>query len=57
MGLSFSGYFAGKALTSFNLLIFAGTFIMQWLMGLVIDIVKGMGHTEIFALNQLFQFS
>jgi hypothetical protein len=54
VGLSFSGYSAGKALTSFNLLIFAGTFIMQWLMGLVIDIVKGMGHTEIFAFKSAF---
>jgi len=54
VGLSFSGYSAGKALTSFNLLIFAGTFIMQWLMGLVIDIVKGKGHTEIFAFKSAF---
>jgi predicted MFS family arabinose efflux permease len=54
VGLSFSGYSAGKALTSFNLLIFAGTFIMQWLMGLVIDIVKGIGHTEIFAFKSAF---
>ena len=54
VGLSFPGHSAGKALTSFNLLIFAGTFIMQWLMGLVIDIVKGMGHTEIFAFKSAF---
>ena len=27
---------------------------MQWLMGLVIDIVKGMGHTEIFAFKSAF---
>ena len=50
----FLGYSAGKALTSFNLLIFAGTFVMQWLMGFVIDIVKSMGHSEIFAFKSAF---
>ena len=54
VGLSFSGHSAGKALTSFNLLIFAGTFVMQWLMGFVIDIVKSFGHSEIFAFKSAF---
>ena len=54
VGLAFSGYSAGKALTSFNLLIFAGTFIMQWLMGFVIDMVKSIGHSEIFAFKSAF---
>ena len=54
VGLSFSGYSAGKALTSFNLLIFAGTFVMQWLMGFVIDTVKSLGHSEIFAFKLSF---
>ena len=54
VGLSFSGHSAGKALTSFNLLIFAGTFVMQWLMGFVIDIVKSLGHSEIFAFKSAF---
>ena len=54
VGLSFAGHSAGKALTSFNLLIFAGTFVMQWLMGFVIDIVKGLGHSEIFAFKSAF---
>ena len=54
VGLSFAGHSAGKALTSFNLLIFAGTFVMQWLMGFVIDIVKTLGHSEIFAFKSAF---
>ena len=54
VGLSFAGHSAGKALTSFNLLIFAGTFVMQWLMGFVIDIVKSLGHPEIFAFKSAF---
>ena len=54
VGLAFSGYSAGKALTSFNLLIFAGTFIMQWLMGFVIDITKSYGYSEITAFKSSF---
>ena len=54
VGLAFSGYSAGKALTSFNLLIFAGTFIMQWLTGFVIDITKSYGYSEITAFKSSF---
>ena len=54
VGLAFSGYSAGKALTSFNLLIFAGTFIMQWLMGFIIDITKSFGYSEITAFKSAF---
>ena len=54
--LSFQSYLAGKALTSFNLLIFLGTFIMQWFMGLVIDLVKNFGYTEIIAFKTAFSF-
>jgi len=54
VGLSFPSYLAGKALTSFNLLIFLGTFIMQWLMGLVIDFIKNYGYSEIFGFRSAF---
>ena len=54
VGLSFPSYLAGKALTSFNLLIFLGTFIMQWIMGLVIDFVKNFGYTEIIGFKSAF---
>ena len=56
LGLSFQSHLAGKALTSFNLLIFLGTFIMQWVMGLVIDLVKNYGYTEIIGFNAAFSF-
>ena len=56
VGLSFSSHLAGKALTSFNLLIFLGTFIMQWVMGLVIDLVKTFGYTEIIGFKAAFSF-
>jgi hypothetical protein len=54
VGLSFQSHLAGKALTSFNLLIFLGTFIMQWVMGLVIDLVKNSGFTEIIGFKAAF---
>ena len=54
VGLSFPSNLAGKALTSFNLLIFLGTFIMQWLMGLVIDLVKNLGYSEILGFKSAF---
>ena len=56
VGLSFGSHLAGKALTSFNLLIFLGTFIMQWVMGLVIDLVKTFGYTEIIGFKAAFSF-
>ena len=54
VGLSFPSYLAGKALTSFNLLIFSGTFLMQWLIGFVIDYVKMQGHSEILGFKVAF---
>ena len=54
VGLSFPSNLAGKALTSFNLLIFLGTFIMQWLMGLVIDLIKNSGYSEILGFRSAF---
>ena len=56
VGLSFASHLAGKALTSFNLLIFPGTFIMQWVMGLVIDLVKTFGYSEIIGFKAAFSF-
>ena len=53
VALSFPTSLAGKSLTSFNLLIFVGTFIMQWGIGLIIDLSKFFGKEEI----QSFQIS
>jgi len=47
VALSFPTSLAGKSLTSFNLLIFVGTFIMQWGIGLVIDLCQSLGKGEI----------
>ncbi len=53
VAMRFPTSLAGKSLTSFNLLIFLGTFIMQWGIGLVIDLCKFFGNSEI----QSFQIS
>jgi len=47
VALSFPTSLAGKSLTSFNLLIFVGTFIMQWGIGLIIDFCKFLGKEEV----------
>ena len=47
VALSFPTSLAGKSLTSFNLLIFVGTFLMQWGIGLVIDLCQFLGKEEI----------
>ena len=54
VGLSFPSYLAGKALTSFNLLIFSGTFIIQWLIGFIIDYVKTLGYSEVLGFKVAF---
>ena len=38
VGMAFSVSNAGKALTSYNLLIFIGAFFLQWIIGLIIDL-------------------
>ncbi len=53
VAMSFSTSLAGKSLTSFNLLIFLGTFIMQWGIGLIIDLSQYFGKGVI----QSFQIS
>ena len=53
VALSFPTSLAGKSLTSFNLLIFVGTFIMQWGIGLVIDLSQYLGK----GVTQSFQIS
>ena len=53
VALSFPTSLAGKSLTSFNLLIFVGTFVMQWGIGLIIDLSQYLGKSEI----QSFQIS
>ena len=54
VALSFPTYLAGKSFTSFNLLIFVGTFIMQWGIGLIIDLSQFLGNGEILSFQISF---
>ena len=47
VALSFPRNLAGKSLTSFNVLLFSGTFFTQWGIGLVIDYCKYLGFEQI----------
>ena len=47
VAMKFPTNLAGKSLTSFNLLIFVGTFIVQWSIGLLIDISRNYGFDEV----------
>ncbi|MDA9609181.1 MFS transporter [Candidatus Pelagibacter sp.] len=56
VGMAFSISNAGKALTSFNLLIFIGAFFIQWIIGLIIDAGINFNLSEInsFKLAMIF---
>jgi hypothetical protein len=53
VGMAFSLSNAGKALTSFNLLLFIGAFVLQWIIGVIIDLTMNLGFSEILG----FRFS
>jgi len=54
VALSFPTSLAGKSLTSFNLLIFVGTFLMQWGIGLIIDLCQFLGKEEVISFKISF---
>ncbi|MDA9662384.1 MFS transporter [Candidatus Pelagibacter sp.] len=65
VGMAFSLSNAGKALTSFNLLLFIGAFALQWIIGVIIDLTMNLGFSEIsgfrfamvfFLLTSLFSY-
>ena len=58
VGMAFSLSNAGKALTSFNLLLFIGAFALQWIIGVIIDLTINLGFSEVlgFKLAMMFFF-
>jgi MFS family permease len=50
VGMAFSPALAGRALSAYNLVIFAGVFVMQWGIGLLIDgfLAAGLGAVASF---------
>ena len=51
VGMAFSLSNAGKALTSFNLLLFIGAFVLQWIIGVIIDLTMNLGFSEILGFR------
>jgi len=51
VGMAFSLSNAGKALTSFNLLLFIGAFALQWIIGIIIDLTMNLGFSEILGFR------
>ena len=54
IGMAFAPELAGRALSAFNLVIFAGVFVVQWGIGLLIDGFKALGWAEIAAFQGAF---
>jgi hypothetical protein len=46
VGMAFPPALAGRALSAYNLVIFAGVFVVQWGVGLLIDGFQALGLTE-----------
>jgi predicted MFS family arabinose efflux permease len=49
VGMAFPSALAGRALSAFNLVIFAGVFSVQWGVGLLIDAFRAAGWQEVSA--------
>ena len=49
--MAFAPALAGRALSAYNLVIFAGVFAVQWGIGLAIDGFKALGLAEIQAFQ------
>lgn len=47
VGMSFKAALAGRALSAYNLVVFAGVFVAQWGLGLLIDSFSAMGMAQV----------
>ncbi len=54
VGMAFRSELAGRALSAYNLVIFAGVFAVQWGIGLLLDAFKSAGMTEMAAYQAAF---
>ncbi len=54
IALAFPAKLAGRALSAYNLVLFAGVFVVQWGIGLVIDGFKALGWPEVAAFQGAF---
>jgi MFS family permease len=51
VGMAFPAALAGRALSAYNLVIFAGVFAVQWGIGLLIDIFAAAGWSQVQAFQ------
>lgn len=54
VGQAFPAALAGRALSAFNLVIFAGVFVLQWGIGLAIDGLRAAGWSDLSAFRGAF---
>jgi hypothetical protein len=51
VGMAFAPALAGRALSAYNLVIFAGVFVVQWGIGLAVEGFRALGLSEIQAFQ------
>ena len=49
VGMAFPSHLAGRALSAYNLVIFAGIFVVQWGIGLLVDAGRALGLANVQA--------
>ena len=54
VGMAFKPAIAGRALSGFNLVIFAGVFTVQWGIGLLVDAFEALGLAQIASFQAAF---
>ena len=54
VGMAFASSLAGRALSAYNLVIFSGVFVVQWGLGLLIDLFRAAGLPEVAAFQSAF---
>ena len=54
VGMAFPAHLAGRALSAYNLVIFAGIFVVQWGIGLGVDLARGLGFDTVQAYQIAF---
>jgi len=54
VGRAFPGPLAGRALSAYNLVVFAGVFAVQWSIGVAIDTARGLGTDGVSAYRAAF---
>lgn len=54
LGMKFDASQAGRALSAYNLVVFVGIFVMQWAVGLLIDLARAWGWSEVASFQGAF---